>query len=169
MDDGTETRIEKLYRIIEDCRFGVHDLSRTELDKANGLPRFNMPLELGIFLGAKRYGSEQHGSKRCLIFDTEQYRYQKFISDLAGMDIAAHGGNPRMMAEKTRDWLVTVSRRKSIPPTSFLLDSFDRFFSALPALSKEADLRIDSILFADFERLVLAWIKADHGRNAQLL
>jgi hypothetical protein len=28
-----------------------------QLDAANRLPRFNMPLELGLFLGAQEYGS----------------------------------------------------------------------------------------------------------------
>ena len=54
LDDGGQTRIEKLFNLIEECRFGIHDLSRTELDAVNQLPRFNMPLELGMFLGAKR-------------------------------------------------------------------------------------------------------------------
>ena len=58
LDDNGQTRIEKLYNIIDECRFGIHDLSRTELDQVNRLPRFNMPLELGIFLGAKRYGGD---------------------------------------------------------------------------------------------------------------
>ena len=49
VSDGGEVRIAKILRIIEDCRFGVHDISRTELDAATGLPRFNMPLELGLF------------------------------------------------------------------------------------------------------------------------
>jgi hypothetical protein len=61
------------------------DLSRTELHE--DLPRFNMPLELGIFLGAKKYGNEQNNNKACIIFDREQYRYQKFISDISGHDI----------------------------------------------------------------------------------
>ena len=76
LDDGAQTRIDKLYSIIEQCRYGVHDLSRTELDAENNLPRFNMPLELGIFLGAKRYGDESQKDKRALILDIEQYRYQ---------------------------------------------------------------------------------------------
>lgn len=58
MDDAAETRIDKLYRIIAESRYSIHDLSRTGLDPANGLPRFNMPLELGIFLGAKRFGDD---------------------------------------------------------------------------------------------------------------
>ncbi|CAN7633997.1 hypothetical protein [Mesorhizobium sp. LjRoot246] len=97
MDDGAETRIDKLYRIVEESRYGVHDLSRTELDPINNLPRFNMPLELGLFLGAKRYGDDEQKKKRCLILDVAQYRYQQFISDLAGMDITAHQGVPRTM------------------------------------------------------------------------
>ena len=46
-DDGGEVRIDKICRIIRDCPYSVHDLSMTELDAASGLPRFNMPLELG--------------------------------------------------------------------------------------------------------------------------
>ena len=79
LDDSGQTRIDKLYGLIEDCRYGIHDLSRTELDAANGLPRFNIPLELGIFLGAKRYGGPAQKLKRTLILDVEPYRYQRFI------------------------------------------------------------------------------------------
>ena len=48
-DDGSETRLTKLYEIIRDCPLGIHDLSRTSLDRKNRLPRFNMPLELDSF------------------------------------------------------------------------------------------------------------------------
>jgi hypothetical protein len=166
MDDGAETRIDKLYRIVEQSRYGVHDLSRTELDVANGLPRFNMPLELGMFLGAKRYGDDNQKKKRCLILDVAPFRYQQFISDLAGMDITAHQGQPRTMVSRVRDWLATVSRRTSIPSPNLVLDSFDRFIAALPNLTAQAGIDAANILFADFERLVLAWVQADHGRAA---
>ena len=46
-----------------------------------------MPLELGPFLGAKRFGDPVQREKRKLILDLEQYRYQKSISDLEGIDI----------------------------------------------------------------------------------
>ena len=52
-EDGSQVRIDKIYDIIADCRYGIHDISRTELDATSGLPRFNMPLELGVFLGSK--------------------------------------------------------------------------------------------------------------------
>lgn len=87
VDDSSDTRIAKIYKLIEACELGIHDISRTELDSVNDLPRFNMPLELGIFLGAKRFGSAKQRKKKCLVLDRERYRFQKFCSDIAGQDI----------------------------------------------------------------------------------
>ncbi|HEX8904122.1 MAG TPA: hypothetical protein VF771_04730, partial [Longimicrobiaceae bacterium] len=69
IDDGSEVRLEKIMRIIGECRYGIHDLSRTELDDEGNLPRFNMPLELGLFLGAKYFGGGVQKEKACIIFD----------------------------------------------------------------------------------------------------
>jgi hypothetical protein len=159
MDDGTETRIDKLYRIIDESRYGIHDLSRTELDAIHQLPRFNMPLELGIFLGAKRFGSTEQKNKRCLILDTEQFRYQKFISDIAGIDVTPHGDDSREAARRVRDWLVTVSGRRSVPSVAALLQSHDSFFAGLGEIVASAGLDFETLLYADYERLVIAWVK----------
>ena len=48
--DSGQVRIEKIVSLIRDCRLGIHDLSRTELD-ANGLPRFKHAPRAGHFLG----------------------------------------------------------------------------------------------------------------------
>jgi hypothetical protein len=50
-DDGGEVRIDKICRIIRDSPYGVHDISKTEPDPDSGLPRFNMPFELGLSSG----------------------------------------------------------------------------------------------------------------------
>jgi len=65
-EDASQIRIDKIYGIIADCRYGIHDILRTELDANTHLPRFNMPLELGIFLGAKKFGTRDHKKKQCL-------------------------------------------------------------------------------------------------------
>lgn len=65
LEDGSQVRIDKIEQIIGDCRLGIHDISRTELDGTWSLPRFNMPLELGLFLGAKRYGTGSQRRKLC--------------------------------------------------------------------------------------------------------
>jgi hypothetical protein len=93
--DASEIRIQKIYRVIGECGLGVHDLSRTQLDSRTQLPRFNMPLELGIFLGAKFLGDGTQQQKACLVFDEQPYRYQMYLSDVAGQDISWHRNNPK--------------------------------------------------------------------------
>lgn len=162
-DDATESRLEKIHRIIEQSRYGIHDISRTQLDPVNNLPRFNMPLELGIFLGAKRFGGAQQKKKMALVLDTEEYRFQRFISDLGGIDPTPHGDDPRRMVQVTRSWLFTVSRRTSIPTPVAILNSFDDFVIALPRLIERAGLHPDDIQYSEFERIVMAWV-AEYGQ-----
>ena len=103
----------KIERIVEECRFGINDLSAVSLDVATGLPRFNMPLELGLFLGCKRFGPPNQSKKRTLVLDRDQYRYRNFISDIAGQDIRAHGGDPDRAIWEVRDWLRLASKRNT--------------------------------------------------------
>ena len=157
LDDGGQTRIEKLIGIIKECRFGIHDLSRTELDEDSQLPRFNMPLELGMFLGAKHFGGTGSKAKRILILDLEQYRYQRFISDLAGMDIHQHGGDPIIALREARDWLANVSRR-DLPSAEKITRLFNAFMAQLPDLAEALEFDLDRIPYVDFERIVVGWL-----------
>ena len=75
-DDSGNVRLNKIQKIISECRFGVHDISRTELDGETQTPRFNMPFELGVFLGAKLFGNKQQKGKVCLVLDRDKYRFQ---------------------------------------------------------------------------------------------
>ena len=52
ISDNGSVRFDNIKKLIGDSKFGVHDISRIELDTVNNLPRFNMPLELGVFIGA---------------------------------------------------------------------------------------------------------------------
>ena len=157
LDDGGQTRIDKIYGLIEECRYGVHDLSRTEVDAVHNLPRFNMPLELGLFLGAKRYGGKHQKAKRVLILDVEQYRYQRLISDLAGMDIHEHGGDPLRALREVRDWLANVSRRE-LPSADRVQRAYQAFVADLPDLAAALEFDPERIPYVDFERLVARWL-----------
>jgi len=156
-DDGSQLRLDKLFRLIDECRYGIHDLSRTELDHDHNLPRFNMPLELGIFLGAKRYGGKAQKLKCVLILDVEQYRYQRFISDLAGMDIHEHGRDPLRALREARDWLANVSRR-ALPSSDRLTRTYQDFLRDLPALAAALEFDPETIPYVDFERIVAIWL-----------
>ncbi len=159
IDDGAQIRIDKIFRIIEDCKFAVHDLSRTELDENTGLPRFNMPLELGIFLGAKRFGERKHKYKNCLILDTEQYRYQAFISDISGQDIKAHENNPELAVTRVRSWLQTASSRRTIPGGAAIWRRYQEFTEKLPDLCAEVDLEIAEMTYTDLVNFAGLWLK----------
>ena len=65
-DDGTDIRLLKIIRKMKGCKYGVHDLSRIELNVSD-YPRFNMPFELGIFFGAKYFGHGIHERKNALV------------------------------------------------------------------------------------------------------
>jgi hypothetical protein len=157
LDDAGQTRLDKLFNLIDECRYGVHDLSRTTLDPVHGLPRFNMPLELGLFLGARKYGNRAQKLKRALILDVERYRYQRFISDLAGMDIHEHRGDPLRALREVRDWLANVSRR-ILPSGDRVSRIYQAFLADLPELAAQLEFDLDRIPYVDFERLVTTWL-----------
>lgn len=160
VDDGSEVRIEKIAKIIAACRFGIHDISRTEADPETGLPRFNMPFELGLFLGAKRYGRAEQRRKSCLILDVDRFRYQKFISDIAGQDIAAHEGKPARAIRLVRDWLGSVTPSFLLLPGGSAISSrYQRFRAALPTSCEQLNLRSDELTFNDYVVQVEQWLK----------
>jgi hypothetical protein len=157
IDDGGQVRIDKILKIVEGCKYGVHDLSRTELDRVSRLPRFNMPLELGLFLGASRFGAALQRRKRSLILDRHPHRYQKFISDISGQDIKAHAREERQAIRVVRDWLSTSSGR-AIPGGAYLYQRYLDFRAELPRLCRDLKLKKSELTYNDFSNIVAAWI-----------
>jgi hypothetical protein len=157
-DDGGEARVEKLLEIIAHCRFGIHDLSRTTLDSKNRLPRFNMPLELGLFLGARRYGDRAQRKKACLILDRDRYRYQIFCSDIAGQDIRAHDNTVGKTIAAVRQWLQThLPAAARLPGPAAIEDRYIDFQRQLPFMCGLANVRPSEMSFLDYRVLVDAW------------
>ena len=151
-EDGcARVRVDKIYDIIEACRFGIPDVSRTELDPTLGLPRFNMPLELGVFLGA-----------RCVVLDRERFRYQAYLSDLSGQDIKAHGDDPVKAFRAVRDWPSQFT-----PENALLLgarkmtERYALFLADLPALLIGVGIERDALIYNDYTTLVVGWITAN--------
>lgn len=157
-NNGGNVRFDKIQKIIGECKFGVHDISRTELDEHNNLPRFNMPLELGVFLGAKRFGATSQKHKNCLILDREQYRYQQFISDIAGQDIRSHNGEANTVIGLIRGWLNDASGRRTIPGGRDIALRYEAFCNDLPEICRNARLELDEITFNDFSVFASDWL-----------
>lgn len=157
-DDGAQNRFDKICDIIGECRLGVHDISKTELDKNSKLPRFNMPLELGVFLAARRFGPREQKSKRCIIFDREPYRYQAFISDISGQDIHAHGNKLEALITKMASWLRAESRDKTVPGGKVIAEEFAGFTAALPRICGDRRLAVEELTYPDYLTLAVDWI-----------
>ncbi len=160
-DNAAETRIEKIYRLISQCHMGIHDISRTELNTANNLPRFNMPLELGMFLGARQFGNAKHKQKRCLILDTDKYRFQKFVSDIAGQDIRSHNSDPQQAIRQVRDWLRSGLEGEAIPGAAHIWQRYQQFQEELPALCAGPHLEADHLIFNDYTELTAEWLRTN--------
>lgn len=158
IEDGGQVRIEKINKIIEECRVGIHDISRTELDSKSNLPRFNMPFELGLFLGAKRFGSTRHKSKVLIILDKEPHRYQQFISDISGQDIKSHDNNPEKLIKCLRDVFKALKVRETIPGATEITRQYHHFQSNLPQLMAQLQLHPDDLTYADKVQLIERWI-----------
>ena len=158
VDDSGQARVLKILDIIEQSKYGIHDISRAGIDKQTGLARFNMPLELGFFLGAIRYGTTKQRQKRCLVLDRERYRYRNFCSDIAGQDIRAHSDNPRDAIRAVRDWLSTHRTAVQMPGGKAIFDRYERFRAQLGVQARDVHLEVDELTFGDYTKLVVGWL-----------
>ena len=127
-------------------------------DDINGLPRFNMPLELGVFIGAARYGGPRQKNKSLLILDTEQHRYQKFISDIAGQDIRAHASSATSVIKHVRNWLSCESKRRDVPGGDHVARRYSQFMLELPEMCRNARVDPAELIYSDYAWFVSDWV-----------
>lgn len=119
-----------------------------------------MPLELGMFLGAKRFGRAEQKQKSCLILDVERFRFQKFISDIAGQDISAHGADTTKAIKVVRDWLSNATSASiKIPGGTVIASRYEVFRKDLPAMCEKLRLNVDELTFNNYVVQVEEWLK----------
>lgn len=159
IDDSAPNRIDKIFKIMAECRFGIHDLSVTELDPVHNLPRFNMPLELGMFLGGQYFGSREQRAKGVLILDRDPYRYRIFITDIAGKDPQSHEGDPKKAMAKVRNWLNNATSGTVLPGPRRICSHYDDFNDWLPQPCEDFGIEPDDIQFNDYVVFVEEWLK----------
>jgi hypothetical protein len=98
-----------------------------------------------------------------LVLDVERYRYQRFISDIAGQDIAAHKNDVETAITKVRDWL-----RLELDPSLFKTPSGSRIYAryqafeiVLTGICSRLGWDINDLPFADFSWAVYEWITSN--------
>lgn len=154
-DDAGEERLEKICRIISECPLSIHDLSRKGPDLVTGLSRFNMPFELGLCLGAKRFGRRK---KALLVMETAAFDYQKFLSDLAGRDIKHHGDDPVRVIGLIRGWLNTHLPGRSLPGGAALSSRYQSFLRGWSVMLRNHQLDESEVTFVDWAHHVERWL-----------
>lgn len=166
MDSGPN-RLGRILGIISECRYAIHDISRTELGRTN-LPRFNMPFECGLYWGSQHFGSQWHYDKKLLVLDSEGDRYRDSLSDIAGQDIKVHHNDPRAAIDRVRTWLNSHSRRRTIPGGAEIWRRYELFRAELPAMLRAAKVtraEINSLdYYVDYTKFVEKWLRIREAR-----
>lgn len=164
---GKESRLDKIYRLIETSRWSIHDVSRVELSKATKLPRFNMPFECGLAFGAMRYSGAN--SRDALVLTGVDFQDKITLSDLAGIDPGYHGNDAKDLIAKVRRFLA-AKRKGATTLMRGHADIHRRFVAyqaALPAAVRTEHKTVREILSFDYiddwTRLAVLWI-AGHSK-----
>ncbi len=96
-------RLEMLVDIISNSHYSMHDFSRYKGEGAMNFARFNMPIEMGMSL-FYAFSTDQR-EHRCAFFVDTPHDYQRFASDLAGLDPRHHNNNDLLMLTSVYEWL----------------------------------------------------------------
>jgi len=141
--DSGAIRFVEIVRMIAASTLSIHDISRVELDPASRLPRFNMPLELGADLGLRLEGPARQRRRKTLILDAETHRYDITLSDISGMDVAAHGNDVRQVVRHVRDWLNAYRGEDAeiLPGAAAIHEDHDTYLKIAPDIAE--GLRLD--------------------------
>jgi hypothetical protein len=159
-DTATE-RHSKIVRLIRECKYGIHDISRVETDAGSGLPRLNMAYECGLFYGAKHFGSKEQKTKQILVLDSEQYRFQKILSDISGKDACSHDNDPFKAIGLVRGFL-SSKENGMLPGEALMKKRYKDFQEALPTVASNMFCTVEEIrslsYWREFVEAAYAWV-----------
>lgn len=147
-DSGT-TRLTKIVELIETSKFGIHDISRMTAKNKGDHARMNMPFELGIDYGCKKFKGRKCADKKILVLEEKKYSYQKALSDISGSDINHHNNEPMEALQAVRNWFVTEELGTGPSGTTIWYD-FNEFTSDL-----EEKLQQEGHRSEDFGRVLI--------------
>lgn len=130
---GGTNRLDRIFELIQTCRYSIHDLSRVQLDRRPPCtPRFNMPFELGLAIGWAKLNPEQH---LWFVYETQIHRPQKSISDLNGTDCHIHGAKPEgVMRELCNSFI----RPKHKPTVAQMMRTYKLLERSVPELKRHS-------------------------------
>ncbi len=114
--DAGEIRLQKIMDIICQSKFSIHDLSKIQAKKKGEFARMNMPFELGVDFGCRKYGNTAElRRKKFLVIGSKNYDYMKALSDISGIDIQYHEDKEDNLVKSIRHWFVTNENLLNAP------------------------------------------------------
>lgn len=159
--DSGEVRLMKIKELIDSSKYSVHDLSRIKSKGKDEYFRLNMPFEIGLDLGCRLYHPEPiYRQKRALILETEQYSYQKALSDLSNSDVKCHKGEPEEVVFEIRSWFSELIDDE-MPGGSIIWDDYNVFLTDLFDTMKQNGLKqkdIDRMTVSELINRMKTWI-----------
>ena len=154
-----EIRLRKILQIIGDCDYGIHDICRGVF----GEPRLNMPFELGVYVGCREFGGRGRKRKKLLILDNDPFRYRQALSDIAGQDVHAHGGQVESAILHVRNWLSSFCEKPQ-PSAGWIWDRCQWFRARLPEICAECNFVRAELTFIDYVYCVKYWLEFEVSR-----
>lgn len=130
---GGTRRLDRIVKLIQSCRYSIHDLSWVVLDSTPPpTPRFNMPFELGLsVLHAVRAGSKH----TWFLFESTPWRLQKSLSDLNGTDPYIHNDTVDGVFRELAKAFVRSERQPSVVQMHTL---YDKLTATMPRILTDA-------------------------------
>ncbi len=155
-----QPRVDKIVALIRACRWGIHDLSQIQ---PNPTPHFNIPLELGLFLGAHRFGGPKQRTKSSLVLVRDKAEFRQACSNVDGQDVVAHRGEPNDAIVAVRDWLQTETRDRAAPYASGarIAERFAAFRMELPEICAGFRVEPEALTFSDTCDIISKWLIRD--------
>lgn len=146
-EDAAVLRLNKIIKLIEGCRYGIHDLSRMKAVTVGEFYRMNMPFELGIDFAAKSLDTKvvEWRYKKLLILESNKFEYKRALSDISGCDIKSHQDNPREAIKAVRDWFVVESKRRNFMGAEGIWNEFVTFNGFLSQVLIRNGHKLDEI------------------------
>jgi len=161
--DSGEPRFNKICELIEQSKYGIHDLSRIEARKKGEYFRLNMPFELGLDIGCRIFQKEKYSDKKHLILEKEKYRYQAAISDLSNSDIKSHKNDPMIAVRQIRNWFV-VNGLRGAPSGKVIWYKFTDFMTDFYKKREAEGFEEDDIYempIPEYNDFINDWIKVN--------
>ena len=140
-------RLDRIVQLIEESDVSIHDLSRIELSSP-GIPRFNMPLELGLALYRSHATNGRH---RVFVFEKKAYRMLQSTSDVnVALIPKVHNGRPKGVMVGLRNIFHQPERTTTVPDNARQLPCRP---SKLPQLHGETRAALISCLRHRYSRI----------------